>query len=335
MRKHVLIPTIGMALAFLLYTYLSYSGEIPSGKVSSYVWVGLCGILIAYAIHGFTNMLDRLIPWQSAPGTRLLVGIFTYSMVAILLTNLLAYTYARIQFPDRSIFEAYPYVFIKLAILLFVCVLLYSVLYFALYSFNQFSKGQIQQVKSERKQIDLQLRALKSQLSPHFLFNSLNTISSLMNKDTDKAEAFVRMLAKSYQYTLSTYEQRWVSLKEELDFVSSYQYLLKTRFADHLIFTIDIPEAKMDQRIPPLTLQMLVENAVKHNQLQAENPLHIRIGIDDSWLWVRNNKTQPPKGVPSFKIGLKNIRSRYKLLSGRDIQVENADCFTVKLPVIT
>ena len=335
MRKHVLIPTIGMALAFLLYTYLSYSGEIPSGGIFSYLLVGLCGILIAYAIFGLTVLLDQLIPWQSAPGTRLLAGIFLHSVAAILLTNLLAFTYAKLQFAAESIFEAYPNVFIKLAILLFVCVLIYSVIYFALYSFNHFSKGQIKQVKSERKQIDLQLTALKSQLSPHFLFNSLNTISSLMNKDVGKAEAFVRMLAKSYQYTLSTYEQKWVSLQEELDFVSSYQYLLKTRFEDHLAFSIDIPAEKMDQKIPPLTLQMLVENAVKHNQLLAEDPLHVRIGVDESWLWVSNNKTQTPMGVPSFKIGLKNIRSRYKLLTGKDIRVENEESFTVKLPIIT
>ncbi|MEM6629350.1 MAG: histidine kinase [Bacteroidota bacterium] len=335
MQKHVLIPTIGMALAFLLYTYLAYSREIPSGGMLDYTWVGICGILVSYSIYGLTQLLDQLIPWQKAPGTRFSSGIFVHSIVAIFLTNLLAYTLVKIRNPIESVFEAYPNVFIKLAILIFVCVLLYSVIYFAIYSLNHFTKGQILQVKSERKQIDLQLIALKAQLSPHFLFNSLNTISSLMNKDVQKAESFVRMLAKSYQYTLSTYEQKWVSLREELDFVYSYQYLLKTRFEDHLAFSIDIPEEKLDQKIPPLTLQMLVENAVKHNQLLAENPLHIKIGIDDVWLWVSNNKTQAPKGVPSFKIGLKNIRSRYKLLTGKDIHVENEDTFTVKLPVIS
>ncbi len=334
MKKHPLIVAVGLLVSFLLLFYLSYSGEFSAQGVIDYLLVGGIGIVGAYAIWGMTRLLDRNLPWRTYPASRLFVGVLLNSLIAISLSFLLPYCYYLVFHPETALFGAYPNEFIKLAILLFFCVLIFSILYFALYSFNQFNSGQVNAVKLERKQIGLQLKALKAQLSPHFLFNSFNTISSLMAKDVDKAEEFIRKLAQSYQYTLNTYEARWVSLREELQFVSSYQYLLQTRFEDHLRFSIDIPEEQMDSKVPPLTLQMLVENAVKHNQLLPDTPLHIEIGTDNKWLWVRNNKTKPPKSVPSFKIGLSNIRSRYNLLIGKEIHVEDTDYFTVKLPLI-
>lgn len=336
MRRHdAVIVAVGAIVSVLLLFYLSYSGEFSTDRVQDYLLVGALGILVAYAIWEMTQLLDRLIPWKIYPSSRLLVGIFTNSLVAIGLSFFLPYIFYLLVHPGISLLIAYPDEFLKLAILLFFFVLIYSIIYFALFSFYQYNKGQVDSIKQERKQIGLQLRALKAQLSPHFLFNSLNTISSLMAKDVSKAEVFIRNLASSYQYTLSTYEEKWVSLKEELAFVSSYQFLLQTRFEEHLRFTVDIPEQKLFHKVPPLTLQMLVENAVKHNQLLPEEPLHIEIGMDEKWVWVRNNKTKPPKQVPSFKIGLKNIQSRYQLLINKDIQVEDSDFFTVKLPLVS
>ncbi|RQH16789.1 histidine kinase [Okeania hirsuta] len=123
-----------------------------------------------------------------------------------------------------------------------------SVLYFAFYSYYLYTQGQVNEIKRSRKQIDLQLRALKDQLSPHYLFNNLNTISSLLYKDKSLAEAYIRKLAGSYQYTLETYDKSLVSLREEMDFVKAYDYMLKTRFRDQIEIKYSVPNHRWMHR---------------------------------------------------------------------------------------
>ena len=172
-------------------------------------------------------------------------------------------------------------------------------------------------------------------MSPHFLFNSLNTISSLIYKDDEVAEQFIRNLAEAYKYTLKSYDKRLVSLKDELHFVKAYQDLLVTRFQDALQVTIDVESHLLETAIPPLTIQLLVENATKHNIINADMPLHLEVANENKYLVISNNKTKCPENVRSFKIGLKNIDRRYELLTGQNIQVINATSdFCVKLPII-
>jgi LytS/YehU family sensor histidine kinase len=193
---------------------------------------------------------------------------------------------------------------------------------------------QIESVKQERKQIDLQLKALKSQLSPHFLFNSLNTISSLVFVDKKKAKLFIRRLSKLYDYTLQSYHSKLITLKEELDFVESYQYLLAIRFEDKFKTNIRIDEGLWSTKIPPLSLQMLVENAVKHNTMSIEKPLIIDVFIEGEYICVTNTITESPKEKTSFHVGLKNINKRYLLLVNKGISVSNGNNFSVKIPII-
>ena len=135
-----------------------------------------------------------------------------------------------------------------------------------MYSYYAYATVQIEAVKYERKQIDLQLRALKSQLSSHFLFNNLNTISSLAHNDAQQAETYIRGLANIYNYTLNSYHEKLVPFEDELQVVMAYLHMIQTRFGNSFHYTVDIPEHVKASRIPPLTLQMLIENAVKHNR---------------------------------------------------------------------
>ena len=171
-------------------------------------------------------------------------------------------------------------------------------------------------------------------MSPHFLFNSLNSVSSLINRGGSDAEAFVRRLALMYQYILDSYEKKLVPVKEELRFASAYHHLLSIRFGDNLVLKVDMNEALSDTKIPPVTIQMLIENAIKHNVIQDDQTLNINIKSDDSYLIVENNITRKNEQAKSHKIGLKNIKARYKLLAGKQVVVQSDDCFTVKLPII-
>ena len=190
-------------------------------------------------------------------------------------------------------------------------------------------------MQNERKQLELQFEALKSQISPHYLFNSLNTISSLIFKDTQSAEQFIRRLAQTYQYILSTQNKPYVLLKDEVEFVQSYYYLLRIRFQQQLTVDINLPSSIMNSRIPPLTLQMLVENAVKHNNLGNDKKLFIYITAqDNTYVKVINTKTESDFNVSSFKVGLENIRKRYQFFTEKQIEVQDDEKFIVALPVI-
>jgi LytS/YehU family sensor histidine kinase len=176
---------------------------------------------------------------------------------------------------------------------------------------------------------------LKSQLSPHYLFNSLNTISSLIYNDPQTAEQFIRRLAITYQYILATRHKKYVLLLDEIEFVQSYYYLLRIRFQQSLTLEINLPNSVMNSPIPPLTLQLLVENAVKHNTISPDKPLFIYISaVDNMELKVMNTKNDSAQSSASFRIGLENIRKRYQFFTNKKIDVKDDEKFVVSLPVI-
>jgi hypothetical protein len=334
-KKHFFIISLGIILG-LFITYFIVLGdaeESVSLNALEYAAVVFAGITNAYLIYFFALKLDQFIPWNKHEGSRLLAGILGHFIAAFAWTVLLLYGYDQYFLEEVEFFANNRYL-IKLGIILFITIIVFEIFYFALYSYYSYTTFQIATVKQERKQIELQLKALKSQLSPHFLFNSLNTISSLVFKDESKAEGFVRRLAEMYQYTLNSYQLKLTSLEEELAFVNSYQYLLQTRFGNKFQCEVDIDFKLLQTKVPPLTLQMLIENAVKHNVLEEENPLLIQVTSDKKYIIVKNNVTRKPKQVTSFQIGLKNINARYLLLHSEGIVVTNGESFEVKIPLI-
>jgi len=182
--------------------------------------------------------------------------------------------------------------------------------------------------------LELQFEALKSQLSPHYLFNCLNTISSLVHRDPKLTESFIRRLAQTYQYILNTKNRKLVKLAEEIEFVKAYNYLLRVRFEEALKINIDLPEELLASDVPPLTLQILVENAVKHNVISEESPLEISIKADPQTVTVSNNLTRRADVENSFKVGLENIKKRYEFFTEIPVRVVNNELFEVQLPVL-
>jgi hypothetical protein len=180
------------------------------------------------------------------------------------------------------------------------------------------------------------LQALRSQLNPHFLFNSLNTLSSLVHRDADAADDFIQQLAKVYRYVLEHSDHDLVQLHSELAFVESYVYLLRTRFKEGLCVEICIGEALRDLRLPPMTLQVLIENAVKHNIVSPKQPLTIEItsGGEDC-LVVKNNLQERSEKDASSSVGLANITARYEYIAQKPLTVKRAsDEFSVTIPLL-
>ncbi len=210
-------------------------------------------------------------------------------------------------------------------------------LYEAGYFFERWKKQtiEIEQVKSQ--QLRSELNVLKSQISPHFLFNSLNTLVTLIHENPKHAAKFTEKLSQVYRYILQHKDKEIIQLKTELESIKAYNYLLNMRFESSLTISISIDEATiLEKYVAPLTIQMLIENAVKHNVVSASKPLLVEIYTENGKsLIVRNNLQRKIIGVQSMKTGLENIRQRYKLLSDRRVDIiETRTHYTVALPLI-
>jgi sensor histidine kinase YesM len=206
----------------------------------------------------------------------------------------------------------------------------------AIYYYARLRESEKEKEELQRINLLTQYDSLKQQVSPHFLFNSLNSLSSLIAIEPKKAEKFVEELSFVYRYLLQNNQEELAPLRRELDFIHSYFHLLKTRFGNALQVNIEVPPAFYNHKIPPLTLQLLVENAVKHNEISTENPLAISISIEkDHRLRIANNLQRRLVAVPSEKVGLANIMAKYRLLGQSDVEVQETEgAFIVSLPLI-
>lgn len=193
-------------------------------------------------------------------------------------------------------------------------------------------------VEAERRQkenLRSQFESLKNQVNPHFLFNCLNALSLLVIKDPPTAETFIYELTDVYRYLLHQRDQTTVALREELDFMESYYFLQRIRFGDSLLLTITIAEGQEECQLPPLALQLLVENAIKHNVVARGRPLRITVRAEGDTLVVENNYQPREEEVESTGIGLKNLRARYQYITNLEPWFGRVDDrFVARLPLL-
>lgn len=192
----------------------------------------------------------------------------------------------------------------------------------------------VSQLDLERQYAEMNV--LKNELDPHFIFNSLTTLSQLIATDTQKAQLFTKKLAQAYKYLLINKDRELITLGEELQFIDNYFYLLQIRHTNKLTLDVNIDESSKNKiMILPCSLQILLENAIKHNQFTDDEPLTISITICKTFVQVVNNIRSKPYMVESTNIGLRNLSTRYRLTCNRDIVINHLkDKFSVKLPLI-
>lgn len=213
---------------------------------------------------------------------------------------------------------------------LMLCVMVDLVIYFTRH------QQQMLQIEQQKSKSQYQYQQLKQQLNPHFLFNSLNILDYLvLNGEQERASSFIRKLASIYRYLLNTSEAKTLTLQEELEFVNTYTDLLKERFVEGFEISIAVDDALLQKQIIPCALQLLVENAIKHNIANKQHPLHVKIQSKDNKIIVSNNYQPRLSTKPSTGIGLKSIEKQYKDISGLSIQViNNKQEFIVTLPLL-
>ena len=218
----------------------------------------------------------------------------------------------------------------------FIISLVVNAIFYAVYYYKFKKDTQVTQQKIIAKTASAQFDALKNQLDPHFLFNSLNVLTSLIEENPIAATRFTTSLSKVYRYVLEQKNKELVTVEEELKFAQLYMTLIKMRFEDSIVFTAPDSVSNPEAKVVPLSLQLLLENAVKHNQVTPSKKLHIQIYEKDGNLMVENN-LQPKKVMrESSGVGLQNIYQRYRLLTKREVLVEKSpELFRVSIPMLT
>lgn len=199
---------------------------------------------------------------------------------------------------------------------------------------NQAKLDAIEKEQLIKQNAQNELMALKNQVNPHFLFNSLNTLSLLVREDQKAAGKFINKLSFLYRYILQSKDQDMLTIKEELKFLESYVYLIKERYRDNFEVNISIKEELLQRKIPALTLQLLMENAVKHNKISNDRPLSVHVFDENDYLVVKNKLQKRTGVVESTNTGLGNLTGRFKLLMDKEVKIlKDKAHFIVKVPM--
>lgn len=346
-RHDNLIALSILPLYYLLLNYLLF-GPVYFQQAALFGQATLSSVVLwtpVYFLHALpTIALRRRFPSLRQTWLRLSLSLMAHVTMSSLAIVGFFYGYDRINFPGYT-FDATR---LENALLVgIVGNLIINVVHESVYTFERWAQTLTETERLRRANLQSQLDGLKQQVNPHFLFNSLNSLSSLIDEDADRAEQFIEELSSVYRYLLQTNDGDLTTLSAELQFIHSYFHLQRTRYGNGLNWRMHVDESLQRTLLPPLTLQLLVENAIKHNVVATDQPLHITIETTavsltgpakdtPSYLRVSNNLQRRPSRVLSNGVGLTNIALKYQLLGKESIRIEEQNGqFIVSLPLLT
>lgn len=332
--KHIFIP-IGFGLVVGVFlTLFSAPKHILSREVmiNNFLYSAILSLLFWKGNEFVIRSLNRHYSWiRETRKIVILHLIFTFAYNIIVITGFYLYIWFGV-FHKQSLngfWQSSKGVF-------YMCFSITVIVTLVSYTYNFFKywkKSVLKEEELKRERIILQYEALKNQVNPHFLFNSLNVLTSLIELDKDASIKYVKQLSEVMRYVLDKNSSELVPIDVELKFIDSFVYLLKIRFGNNLKVTVNIADRSFF--IVPVALQILIENAVKHNEVSADKPLHINITEDGDYLVVSNNIQERNYLPDSNFIGLKSLTYQYEFLSGRQMEILNDGVsFIVKIPKI-
>lgn len=277
--------------------------------------------------------LDQHIPWLLKPNFRFFLSVFLELAAGILILTVINWLFiVVIQKQEINTFFSRTSEGLKY---LFILIIAGILIIHSSHFFRSWKQAAVNEEKLKREKLAIEYEALKNQVNPHFLFNSLTALSSLVYKDQEKAVTFIREFSNVFRYVLECREKEVVDFATEKNLLESVSYMNKIRYEDSLQLTINLSDAT-DKYVIPMALQMLFENAIKHNSISVNKPLKVEILEENGYVVVKNNLQPKKSGIVSNKIGLENIKSRYKYLTGKDVLIEKSnEEFVVKIPVLS
>jgi two-component system LytT family sensor kinase len=276
--------------------------------------------------------LNKKYSWIENSKKRLIIQAIAFTLFTSITLFLLLFTLHQIKFGDGRLIN-------RKMTEIFLPALFFALALIAIYigfNFLKSWKNSLLEVEKYRTQsTEAQLLNLKNQINPHFLFNNLSVLTSLVYQNQDKAVDFINELSKVYRYVLDSKNSELVTLNEELEFLKHYTYLLKIRFEHAVSFSVHIDDENKLSYLPPMCLQMLVENTIQHNEASQANPLQVNIYTKNNTLIIENNIQLRNDMAESSKTGLKNIQSRYSYFTDKKVDISNnGKYFKVTLPLM-
>ena len=323
---------VGILISLLL-KYITKVNQPAHNSFFDFIASILITILVWEGNLQIDHWMNQNFPWVVKPWRRILIHLpisMLFCASAIYLSMLAYNTYiCNLPATTRD-------AFMKTSVIIGIMVsaILLSV-EIGMQFFRNWKTSLLEIEKYRTESVQAQLQNLKNQINPHFLFNNLSVLSSLVYKDQDKAVDFINQLSKVYRYLLDNRNNELITVDDELTFVKSYNYLLQIRFDKNIFFNMDVDDKHLTKFIPPMSLQMLIENAIKHNEISNEQPLTITVTTSEDYLVISNNLQLRINQEPSSKTGLQNIKDRYKHFTNKEIEIiETINSFTVKIPVL-
>ena len=276
------------------------------------------------------NRLNRVLPFEQSISQRILVQLSIGAIFSLLIRfGIYKFGEPSLGFKLDSLFMASTWVLYVLASVGI------NTIFFLKYFIALWKESILRAERLEKEKTQVQFDNLKNQLNPHFLFNALTSLNSLITENQQLASQFLQHMSKVYRYVLQNKEKNFVNLQTELDFIKNYVFLAETRFGGALKIKFEISEQAQERAIVPVTLQILIENAIKHNIVENERPLRIDVFTSGDYLVISNNLQKRKTVETSNKLGLENLKSLYKFLTERPVIVEELqDRFNVKIPLI-
>ncbi len=270
-------------------------------------------------------------PWEKSPPRHLLITIFplltlvsVFFALAVVIVDL---SLSSIQISVSSVYRS--------SIVTIIFTMVFASIYEGRYIYRKWKISELRVSLLKQEVLNTELNYIKRQIDPHFLFNSLSVLTRLIEKNKVLATQFVQELAKMYRYVLEHNEEQILSLEKEIECLDAYVFLLKQRYPQGFEFKNTISKADYNQWIPPLTLQILMENAVKHNEFNSKKPLQISLSFNKKQIIFKNDFRPKGRSISSTKIGLKTLIKRYQLLIEEEpLILNNKKYFTIYLPVI-
>jgi hypothetical protein len=295
-----------------------------SGLACGLLWVG----------NGWmSDWLSRHFSWTEGPARRLLVSLAATLLYTFLVWWLIATLWLT---PYRGFDLMRPLQHFEWADFLptLLITLFISTLMHGRGFLEAWKNAAAEAERLKKEHAEARFEALKNQVNPHFLFNSLNVLTALVHRDADQSEAFIRSMATVYRYVLDSRERDLVPLEEELQQLEAYVFMMKIRFGDAFSITMDLPDTR--GQMAPLSLQMLLENVFKHNEVSKNKPLEVHLRRDGDYLEMSNPVQVRSHLEPVSGVGLENIRSRYQALGARPVAWALAEGrFTVRIPIVS
>lgn len=333
--KNILITLIIGLIVYVLGNLMSDGFQYANTNdfLKDLFFYELYAFVLGYSNMAFHDFLSRWKP-GSKPG-RIILGLVGSVIITIsglfLLRMFTAMVYQDQSFAtfiENDSFRNYQFgIWVTLTI-----VIIFHFVYF----YNEYQKNKLKEQKVIATAASAQFESLKNQIDPHFLFNSLNVLTSLIEENPDNAQRFTVSLSKIYRYVLEQKDKELVTVAEELEFAKTYMNLLKMRFENSIHFEIPEHFDNEDAKVVPLSLQLLLENTIKHNTVSESKPLHIKITMEENYLVVHNNLQKKEVLQTRNGVGLQNIVNRYDILTQRKVLIDESSAFfKVKIPILT